>query len=62
MGQSRLERLGMPAQWVTDDQVGVIESLSEAEFEMLVRTKQRLDDAGDDVQGHAASGGGGVVW
>jgi hypothetical protein len=61
MSQSRLEQLGLPAGYVTDDQVSVIDSLSQAEFDLLIRLKARLDEAGDDVQGHSIEGGG-VVW
>lgn len=61
MSQSRLDRLGLAPQLVTTEQIGVIESLTEAEFELLVTVKERLDAVGDDVVGHSLNGGG-LVW
>ncbi len=49
------------AQHVTDEQLAILESLSDAEMELLVRIKRRLDEAGGDVEGHNLEAGG-VVW
>lgn len=59
--QSRPEMLGFMAQHVTDEQLAILESLSDAEMELLVRIKRRLDEAGGDVEGHNLEAGG-VVW
>lgn len=57
---SRLERLGFSPQYLTEEQLELIESLSDAEIELLAKIRQKLDDAAD-VQGHNLEGGG-VVW
>lgn len=59
--QSRLEQLGFNVQSATKEQLAVIESLSDAEMDLLLKIKTRFDDAGDDVEGHGLDGGG-VVW
>ncbi|WP_212822616.1 aroma-sacti cluster domain-containing protein [Catellatospora sp. TT07R-123] len=61
MSQSRLDRLGFDTQFATDEQLAALESLSDAEIELLVRIKGKLDDASGDVEGHSVEAGG-VVW
>ena len=59
--QSRLEMLGFNAQYATQEQISVVESLSDAEIQLLIKIKDKLDDAAGDVEGHVLEAGG-VVW
>ncbi|MBV1850640.1 aroma-sacti cluster domain-containing protein [Catellatospora tritici] len=61
MSQSRLDRLGFDTQFASDEQIAVVDSLSDAEIELLVKIKHKLDDAAGDVEGHSLDAGG-VVW
>lgn len=62
MGQlSRLELLGFNTWFASDEQIAVIESLSDAEIELLASIKRRFEDAEGDVEGHSMDGGG-IVW
>jgi hypothetical protein len=61
MTQSRLERLGFDTSFATDEQLAVVESLSDAEIALLVKIKDRLDDAAGDVEAHSLEAGG-LVW
>jgi hypothetical protein len=56
-----LEQLGFDLRQLSDQQIELLESLDDAEFALLARIKGKLDDLGDDVEGHALDGGG-VVW
>ena len=58
--RSRLERLGFNPQYLSEEQLAVVESLSDAEIELLVKIKQKLDDTAD-VEGHNLEAGG-LVW
>ncbi len=58
---SRLEQLGFDTHSITEEQIAVIDSLSDAEIQLLVKIKNKLDDAGGDVEGHSVDSGG-VVW
>jgi hypothetical protein len=58
---SRLEQLGFNTQYATEEQIAVVESLSDAEITLLVKIKEKLDNAVGDVEGHTLEAGG-VVW
>ena len=53
--------LGFNAQYATQEQISVVESLSDAEIQLLIKIKDKLDDAAGDVEGHVLEAGG-VVW
>jgi hypothetical protein len=58
--QSRLEQLGYNPQYVSAEQRSVIDGLTDDELNLLLKIKNRLDEAGE-VEGHNMDGGG-VVW
>jgi hypothetical protein len=58
--RTRLEQLGFDLGPATDEQVAVIESLSDEEITLLVDIKRRMDEAAGDVEGHME--GGGFCW
>ena len=59
--RSRLEQMGFDLQFATEDEITLIETLSDAEIALLAKIKSRLNDAAGDVEGHALEGGG-IVW
>ncbi len=61
MSESRFSKAGIDLNSMSEEQRTVLESLSPAEADTLISVKQRIDAAGDDVQGHA-EGDGGVFW
>jgi hypothetical protein len=57
----RLISLGFDLSCATDEQLGVLTSLSEQEITLLVDVKRRLDEAGADVEAHGIEGGA-LLW
>ncbi|MFI6603924.1 aroma-sacti cluster domain-containing protein [Nonomuraea sp. NPDC050536] len=57
---SRLEELGFELHLANDEQLAVMESLTDEEIALLADIKQRLEEAGDDLEGHMD--GGGLCW
>jgi hypothetical protein len=58
---SRLTRLGIDLAGLPDDQLALLDSLTDDELTLLVAIKRKADDALGDVEGHGLEGGG-VVW
>ena len=57
----RLELLGFTPHHLSEEQISIIESLSDDEIELLVRIKYKLDSVAGDVEGHSLEAGG-LVW
>ena len=58
---ARLRELGFDFHDATDEQIAVVESLTEEEIALLLSVKRRLDEAGPDVEGHQVEGGA-LCW
>lgn len=58
---ARLERLGFDVHSATPEQLAAIGSLTDDELAVLIKIKERFEDAGGDVEGHSVEAGG-VVW
>jgi len=61
MSRARLEQLGFHIDLATEEQLAVVDSLTDDEIRLLVKIKNRLDEAVGDVEGHILDVGG-VVW
>lgn len=59
--RSRLTRLGIDLGSLPEDQLQLLDSLSDEELTLLAAIKRKADDAAGDVEGHGLEGGG-VVW
>jgi hypothetical protein len=60
---SRLSALGIDTERLSDEQRGVLDTLSAEELAVLSNVKERLETAGGDVQGHSDDGViGGVIF
>lgn len=60
---NRLKELGFDVRDANEEQLAVLEALSDDEVALLLDIKRRLDDAGDDdVEGHALGDGGALCW
>jgi hypothetical protein len=53
--------LGFSPQYLSEEQISIIESLSDDEIQLLVRIKSKLDSVAGDLEGHNLEAGG-VVW
>ncbi|MGH3274908.1 MAG: aroma-sacti cluster domain-containing protein [Streptosporangiaceae bacterium] len=63
MNESRYAAIGVNPDSLTATKRAAIDSLTEAEFALLVRVQARLEDADGDVQGHDITfSGGGTFW
>jgi hypothetical protein len=58
--RTELEQRGFDLGFATEEQIAVIESLSNEEVVLLLDIRRRLDDAAGDVEGHIE--GGGFCW
>ncbi|ETK37748.1 aroma-sacti cluster domain-containing protein [Microbispora sp. ATCC PTA-5024] len=56
----RLAELGFALEWANEEQLAVLESLTDEEVALLTDIKVRLDEVADDVEGHMD--GGGFCW
>jgi hypothetical protein len=57
----RFARLGLEVAFVTDEQLAVLESLSDEDLTLLADVKRRLEEAGGDVEAHGIEGGA-LLW
>ncbi|MEU9129635.1 aroma-sacti cluster domain-containing protein [Kitasatospora sp. NPDC048540] len=57
----RLTELGFDLDYASDEQLAVLDALTEEEIQLLLDVKRRLDAAGADVEGHGIEGGA-LLW